>query len=29
MEQVAPNLALKEVIEQYLDAHPWAYDSDL
>ena len=27
--QVWPNLALREAIEEYLEHHPWAYESDI
>ena len=29
VHQLAPNLALKEVISQYLEQHPWAYECNL
>ena len=29
LEQAVPNIALRETIREYLDEHPWAYESNL
>ena len=29
LEQAVPNIALRETIREYLDEHPWAYESHL